>query len=92
MTLFADRYTRYFTPNAEPAVRAYVAVAKKHGLDPARMAIAFVHRQPFVTSTIIGETSMDQLKSNLAAAALVLPDEAIKDIEDVQTRIQNPCP
>ncbi len=92
MTLFADRYTRYFTPNAEPAVRAYVEVAKKHGLDPAEMAIAFVHRQPFVTCTIIGETKMEQLKSNLSAANLTLSDEVIKDIEGVQTRIQNPCP
>lgn len=92
MTLFGDRYKRYFTPNAEPAMRGYIEVAEKHGLDPCQMGIAFVHRQPFTTSTIIGETTMEQMEANLAAVDLELSDEVLADIEDVQTRFQNPCP
>lgn len=86
------RPSRYQLPKAEDAIKAYHAVAKKHGLDVTQMAISFCCSRPFMTSAIIGATKMDQLKSNIAAQALKLSDDVIKDINGVQTLISNPCP
>jgi aryl-alcohol dehydrogenase-like predicted oxidoreductase len=66
-TLF-NRLGRYEKGNGPKAISAYVALARKHGLDPAQMAIAFVVSRQFVTSTIIGATTLEQLKTDIAAA------------------------
>ena len=71
------------TEQCNAAVKAYMKVAKKHGLDVCQMALAFVNRQPFVTSTLIGATTMEQLKTNIASIDLELSDEVLKDIETV---------
>lgn len=68
------------TKQAEAAVRAYLDVAGKHGLDPCQMAIAFVNEKPFVTSAIIGATTMAQLKTNIGAAGIELTPAARDDI------------
>lgn len=86
------RGSRYKRPKTDEAVRAYMDVAKKHGLDATQMAIAFVCRQPFLTSAIIGATKMDQLASNIAAAGVKLTDAALADINAVHALIPNPCP
>jgi aryl-alcohol dehydrogenase-like predicted oxidoreductase len=85
-------YTRYSNPEAEAATAAYVQLARKHGLVPAQMALAFILQQPFVTSCIVGATRMSQLKENLEAAELSLSEEVIADIETIQQRHPNPCP
>jgi aryl-alcohol dehydrogenase-like predicted oxidoreductase len=90
-TLF-DRLGRYEKANGPRAISAYVALAKKHGLDPAQMAIAFTTSRPFVTSTIIGATTMEQLKTDIAAADLKLSDEVLEDIEQIHLDYPNPCP
>jgi len=69
------------TRQANDAIRDYMKIAKKHGLDMCQMALAFVNRQPFVTANIIGATSMAQLKSNIASIDLRLDDAVLKDIE-----------
>ena len=71
-TLF-DRLGRYEKGNGPRAISTYVALASRHGLDPAQMAIAFAVSRPFVTSAIIGATTMDQLKTDIDAAELNLP-------------------
>jgi aryl-alcohol dehydrogenase-like predicted oxidoreductase len=76
--------------HSTPATRAYLEVAKKHGLDVAQMAIAFCLTRPFMTSVIIGATTMDQLKTNIAAADLTLSPEVIADIEAVHRRYPRP--
>lgn len=86
------RPSRYDTVNAEAATAAYVDIARRHGLDPAQMAIAFVRRQPFVTSVLIGATSMEQLRTNLASVDVALSDEVLAEIERVHQRLPNPCP
>ncbi len=86
------RKSRYDKVNADPAVRAYLDIAKRHGLDPAHLALAFVNRQPFVTSNIIGATSMEHLKTNIDSIEIKLSDEVLKEIEDVHERLPNPCP
>jgi aryl-alcohol dehydrogenase-like predicted oxidoreductase len=70
-------------PLQEPAVKAYLTVAEKHGLDVSRMALAFCLTRPFMASVIIGATTMDQLKTDIAAADVSLSDEAMKDIAGV---------
>ncbi len=87
-----SRGSRYKKPKAKEAIRAYHAVAKKHGLDPTQMAISFCNRQPFLTSTIIGATKMEQLKSNIAAMELKLSDAVVDDINAVHALVPNPCP
>ncbi|MCC5814479.1 MAG: aldo/keto reductase [Leptospira sp.] len=72
------------TPQAHAAVEAYVNLAKKHNLDPAQMALAFVTSRPFVTSNIIGATSVDQLKVNLESDQLVLSKEILKEIDGIR--------
>jgi aryl-alcohol dehydrogenase-like predicted oxidoreductase len=66
-----------------PVVDAYLSIATRHGLDPAQMAIAFCNQRPFVTSSIIGATSLDQLAVNLAASELELGEEVLEDIHSV---------
>ncbi len=65
------------------AVRAYLAVAKKHGLDVCQMALKFVDKQNFVTSTIIGATSMEQLTTDIDAFDIELSDDVMTDIDSV---------
>ncbi len=67
----------------EPAIRAYIALAEKHGLDVCQMAIAFCLTKPFMTSVIIGATTMEQLKVNIAAADLELSDAVLNDIQQI---------
>ncbi len=81
---------RYNPPEAQEAIAAYVALAKKYKIDPAQMAISFVTRQPFVTSTIIGATSLPQLKADISAIDIHLPDELIAEMETIHKRLPNP--
>ena len=66
-----------------PVVDQYVAIARKHGIDPAQMAIAFCNQRPFVTSSIIGATSIEQLSTNLDAADLELGEAVLEEIHKV---------
>lgn len=86
------RKSRYSRPREDEAVTAYLDIAKRHGLDPAQMALAFVNRQPHLTSTIIGATSLEQLKINIASADVTLPDEVLAEINAVHDKTPNPCP
>lgn len=90
-TLF-DRLGRYEKGNGPRAISAYVALARKHGLDPAQMAITFAVSRPFVTSAIIGATTMEQLETDIDAAQLTLPDDVLEDIEQIHLDYPNPCP
>jgi aryl-alcohol dehydrogenase-like predicted oxidoreductase len=90
-TLF-DRGQRYQTPGAEAAIRKYVELAREFGLDPAQMAIAFVNSRPFVTATIIGATSMDQLKTDIDSLAVTVTPELEERINAIHLLHTNPCP
>lgn len=68
------------TPRAFEAVAAYLEVARKHGLDPVQMALAWCLTRPFMGSAIFGATTMAQLDLALGAADLVLDDEVLRDI------------
>lgn len=91
ITLF-ERFTRYTNSRTEEAVENYVGLAKKYGLDAGQMSLAFVTSREFVTSNIIGATTMEQLKSNIDSWDLVLNDELLKEIERVHQGNPNPAP
>ena len=85
-------WTRYNKPNAEKAIEAYYKVAKKYNLDFAQMSLKFLEIQPFVTSVIIGATTIEQLKTNIESVNVELTNEIIKEINEVQAIYPNPCP
>ena len=87
-----SRFSRYFNPQSQAACSRYVALAREHGLDPAQMALAFVTQQPFVTSNIIGATTLEQLDSNIASFDLTLSDEVLAGIEAIHKDHPNPAP
>ncbi|GAB3376286.1 NADP(H)-dependent aldo-keto reductase [Spongiibacter taiwanensis] len=91
ITLF-ERFQRYAKPEAVAATEQYCQLAERHQLDPAQLALAFVTRQPFVTSNIIGATTMDQLKANIDSADLVLSDEVLAEINTIHQAQPNPAP
>ncbi|MDJ0512500.1 MAG: NADP(H)-dependent aldo-keto reductase [Methyloceanibacter sp.] len=90
-TLF-NRLGRYEQGNGPRAISTYVALARKHGLDPSQMAIAYALSRPFMTSVIIGATTMDQLKTDIGAATLELSEAVFEDIDKVHLDYPNPCP
>lgn len=90
-TLFS-RFTRYTSAQSQLAVAEYVALAKKHALDPAQMALAFVRQQPFVASTLLGATTLEQLKSNIDSFEVVLEEDVLRALEEIHTRFTIPAP
>jgi aryl-alcohol dehydrogenase-like predicted oxidoreductase len=87
-----DFWTRYKKPNMNVAVDAYYEISKKYKLDMSQMSLKFIEIQPFVTSVIIGATTMQQLKTDIESVNVKLTDEIIKEINDVQKIYPNPCP
>lgn len=71
------------TPSANEAVKAYMDVADKHGYTPCQLALAWCNQVDGVTSTIIGATSLEQLKENIDAFSKPLSEEALADINTV---------
>lgn len=91
MALF-PQYGRYYSENCKKATQLYQEIAQKHGLSLTQMALAFVNQQEFVSSTIIGATTIEQLKENIASIDVVLSNEIIAEINAVQAVIPDPAP
>jgi len=85
-------YSRYSSPQAVAATEAYVTLATKYGLDPAQMALAFVNKQPFLASNIIGATSLDQLQSNIDSVNIKLEKTLLTEIDVIHQQFPNPAP
>ena len=85
-------YNRYMSPEGIAATAAYIDLARQHDLDPAQMALAFVNRQDFLTSNIIGATNLAQLKNNIDSIHTELSDEVIKGIGAIHQQYPNPSP
>ena len=90
--LFSDYYTRYSKPHASLVIDKYFDLSKKFDLNFAQMSIKFCEIQPFMTSVIIGATTMEQLKINIESVNVNLSDEIIKNINNIQKLYPNPCP
>ena len=87
-----DYFSRYNNIAGTEATVAYIELAKAYNLSPTQMALAFVNSRPFLTSNIIGATSMQQLKENMESINVVLNEEILNEIEEIHTRYPNPCP
>ncbi|WP_367718668.1 aldo/keto reductase [Nitratireductor sp. GISD-1A_MAKvit] len=85
-----DRLQRYEKPGGPEAAMAYNAMARRFGLTPAKFAQAFVNSRPFMTSNIIGATSMAQLEEALDALEVTWTDEMQEAVDDLHQKIGNP--
>ncbi len=92
ITLFPTRFTRYNTPNRDVALEAYVQLAQKYQLKPAQMALSFVNTRSFLASTIIGATTISQLRNNIGSLNLTLSSDILAEIDAIHQRYPNPCP
>ena len=90
-TIWPRRFNRHHTKRGEIAIEAYFNLAKKYGLPPSLFANSFVNDRPFVTSNIIGATSMNQLKENIDSINITLSKEILMEIENIHLSDPNPC-
>jgi aryl-alcohol dehydrogenase-like predicted oxidoreductase len=79
-----------FSKNRLAATQAYVDLARRHGLEPAAMALAFVRQRPFTTSVLMAASSAAQLEGNLKALEVTLPKELVKEIDAIHDDLPNP--
>ncbi|HET8869332.1 MAG TPA: NADP(H)-dependent aldo-keto reductase [Aquabacterium sp.] len=91
LSLF-ERFNRYTNDNSERATYEYTRLFRRHGIDPAQGALAYVNTRGFVTSTIIGATNLAQLQSNIDSIKVTLPAEVLEGIELIHTQYPNPAP
>ena len=91
LTLYS-RFQRYQTKNAVKATKEYVRLAGENALEPSQMALAFARTRPFMASVLLGATSVNQLETNLASVEIKLSEEVLQGIEEIHSRIPNPCP
>jgi aryl-alcohol dehydrogenase-like predicted oxidoreductase len=92
LTLYPGFGQRYAKINVTEATAAYAALARKLGMTPATLALAFVRSRWFVTSTIIGATTLDQLKENIGSVQVELAPEVLAEIDAIHQRYPNPAP
>ncbi|WP_312056029.1 NADP(H)-dependent aldo-keto reductase [Pantoea brenneri] len=90
-TLFS-RFTRYSGEQSQQAIAEYVALAHQHQIDPSQMALAYVRQQPFVASTLLGATTLEQLQTNIDSFNLTLNAEILEGIEAIHRRYTYPAP
>lgn len=92
LTIFEGFGQRYLKPNVKEAVAAYVEIAHRYNLTPAQLALAFVQSRWFVASTIIGATTIEQLKENIDSVNVVLNKDILVELDGVHARYPNPAP
>lgn len=83
---------RYNEKRSWEATQAYMAIAAQAGISPATLALAFVNSREFVTSNIIGATSMQQLKENIASISITLSEETLRAVDAIHESNPNPAP
>ncbi|MDG1729603.1 MAG: aldo/keto reductase [Algibacter sp.] len=85
------RFARYSSEQSTEAAKRYLKIAEDNNMTLAQMSLAFVNQQPFVTSTIIGATKLEQLKENIGSIGVTLSDEVLTQINEVHNVIPNPA-
>ena len=90
-TIWPRRFSRHHTKRGELAIESYFKLARKFGIAPSTFANAFVNDRPFVTSNIIGATTMEQLKENIDSIDISLSKEILDEIENIHLSDPNPC-
>ena len=92
MDLFYDNYPRYHNERTYKAVDEYFNIAEKHKVSLTQLSQAFVNSRDFVTSNIIGATTMKQLKENIDSINISLNQKIIDEINLIHENIPNPAP
>ena len=90
--LFGDWFTRYSNEECLRAVKEYLKIADKYNLSLTHLALAFVNTRPFVTSNIIGATTMEQLRENIDSVNIEITETMLEDINQVHSSQPNPAP
>jgi len=90
-TMWPGRFSRHLTERGEIAVTKYVNLAKKYNIKPSTFANAFIINRPFITSSIVGATSINNLEENIRSIDVNLTDEMLKGIEEIHLSDPNPC-
>ncbi|WP_139957231.1 NADP(H)-dependent aldo-keto reductase [Flavicella sediminum] len=85
-------YNRYSNEQALFLAEKYAELAKKHGVSLVELSLAFIESQPFVTASIIGATTMQQLKENIATINVKLSNEILEEIDAIHRLQPNPAP
>ena len=85
-------WERHLNPLAVKAYDEYYKLAKENDMTMAQLAQAFVNTRPFVTSNIIGATTMEQLKENIDSVNIELSDEILNKIDVIHNNNPNPSP
>ncbi len=91
-TLYPNYFSRYAHPNTMKAIDRYVDLALDHHMTPTQMALAFVNSRDFVTSNIIGATTMTQLKENIDSVNIQLSEKVLNEIDAIHFDYPNPAP
>lgn len=91
LTLY-ERFSRYNSLAAQTATEAYLDIAEAYNVSPTQMALAYVTTRPFVTSNIIGATTLEQLEENIASIDIKLDPAVLSAIEQIHEQKPNPCP
>jgi len=90
--LYGNWFTRYSNDMCKKATSEYIKIAKKFDISPAHLALAFVNTRPFLTSNIIGATTLEQLRENIESVNIKLTDEMMEEVEKIHGLIPNPAP
>ncbi|MBA3986273.1 MAG: aldo/keto reductase [Flavobacteriales bacterium] len=91
VTLF-PQYNRYHKENGFKATEKYNQLAKAEGFSLTQMALAFIRQQTFISSTILGATSVGQLQENIESKNVILSGQLLRAIHDIHEAIPNPAP
>ena len=91
-TIWPRRFSRHHTQRGEIAIESYFNLAKKYGYSPSLFSNAFVNNRPFVTSNIIGATTMDQLKENVERKVIEFTNEMMERVNEIHNNNPNPSP
>lgn len=91
LTLFT-RFNRYDNPQTEAATEKYIQLARDHGLSPTHLALAWVNQQPAIASSLIGATTLEQLKENIDSVDVTLSDEILQAVNAIHQQHPNPAP
>lgn len=91
MQHFPQFMQRYQTAEAQQAIESYAALAQKYDLTPTQLALGFVNTRPFVTSNIIGATSVTQLKENIDSVSVTIGDQLEREINEIHKTCKNPA-
>ena len=86
------RFKRYLGVNSEKAVEEYISLSARYNIDPCHLALSYVTSRDFVTSNIIGATTLQQLEVNINSISCMLSEEIIKEIEKIHNKYTFPCP